>query len=372
MDNEEYLKNGYDAVYLLRCFLSGTSPDEERIKRMDLGKLFSFAERHKISAFLGSLLKDIDPDNPWEQEVNQAIYRTMLFDSERRKIYSFLEKKGIWYVGLKGIVLSQYYPQFGLRQMSDNDILFDNQYAESVKDYMTSNGYSIITYGQSHHDSYSKPPVFHFEMHRSLFDYASSDRIVDYYAEMEKKLIRKSDDSCELLMGRDDFYVYFIAHALKHFENGGTGLRTLCDLYVYSKAEELDWKYIGEELKKINCRETEEMMRSLTYKLFEKDEPLSGDEENMLSYLFSSGAYGTISNKVTNTMKKEGIGNGRKYLYLIKRIFPDEQFIRAYHPFFYRHKLLYPLLLPYRIIRMFTVRRKKVIAEIKALKNIRN
>lgn len=44
-----------------------------------------------------------------------------------------MEQRGIWYLPLKGIILKEFYPSVGMRQMSDNDILFDEAFAEQVR-----------------------------------------------------------------------------------------------------------------------------------------------------------------------------------------------------------------------------------------------
>ena len=49
----------------------------------------------------------------------------------------------------------------------------------------------------------------------------------------------------------EDFYLFLTAHEYKHYSWGGTGLRSLMDVYVYLKNLEgrLDWNYIKEEIR---------------------------------------------------------------------------------------------------------------------------
>lgn len=56
-----------------------------------------------------------------------------LMDAEMRTVFAQLEEAGIWYVPLKGSVLKEYYPEYGMRQMADCDVLFDKSRAEDVK-----------------------------------------------------------------------------------------------------------------------------------------------------------------------------------------------------------------------------------------------
>mgnify|MGYP002969688486 CR=1 FL=1 len=79
------------------------------------------------------------------------------------------------YLPLKGIIMKDYYPSVGMRQMSDNDILFDKAYAKQIRDYMSDNdilfdadawermekhmiseGYKAEYVGKGNHDVYHK------------------------------------------------------------------------------------------------------------------------------------------------------------------------------------------------------------------------
>lgn len=94
----------------------------------------------------------------------------MLLDSEREKIFSLFEKGGIWYLPLKGVILKEMYHVYGMRQMADNDILFDSTYRKEVKDIFLSLGYEMESYNKGNHDVYLKAPIYNYEMHVSLFD----------------------------------------------------------------------------------------------------------------------------------------------------------------------------------------------------------
>lgn len=48
------------------------------------------------------------------------------------------------------------YPVFGMRQMADNDILFDSTYREKVRDIFLDSGYEIEAYNKGNHDVYQK------------------------------------------------------------------------------------------------------------------------------------------------------------------------------------------------------------------------
>ena len=57
----------------------------------------------------------------------------------------------------------------------------------------------------------------------------------------------------------EDFYVYLVAHEYKHYVRGGTGLRSLLDVYVFLRrmGDSLDRDYIRRETDKLNITEFE-------------------------------------------------------------------------------------------------------------------
>ena len=70
---------------------------------------------------------------------------------------------------LKGSILKEWYPKFGMREMADNDILFDATRRQQVRNIFANRGYSIESYNKGNHDAYEKPPIYNFEMHVALF-----------------------------------------------------------------------------------------------------------------------------------------------------------------------------------------------------------
>lgn len=91
---------------------------------------------------------DSDIWKRWLKEKNQLIYKSVLMDVEREAIQDFFEKNNIWYMLLKGMVIRKYYPAPELREMADNDILFDNKYSKEVYEFMTARGYKSDDYNK--------------------------------------------------------------------------------------------------------------------------------------------------------------------------------------------------------------------------------
>ncbi len=253
-------------------------------------------------------------------------------------------------MSLKGVILKDYYPQVGMRQMSDNDILFDAVRADDVKTIMENLGFSTVHFGIGHQDDYQKPPVSHFEMHRMLFAPTADERLYKYYQTVKDRLEKDENNEYGYHFKNEDFYIYMIAHEYKHYYWGGTGIRSLVDTYVFLQKirDSLDWEYINQECRKLGIEDFEEKNRKLAFAVFSTGNTwmLSENQEEMLAYFLRSGTYGTKENIILNGVKRKG-----RLKYIWSRIFPPISVIKNHYPFFYEHKILLPFLPIYRMIK---------------------
>lgn len=373
-----------DLLYLLACALNNQEADLARVLKMDLTKIFSLAELHNVASCATFALEDIGLDDgilkPWKQVKLMAIRKNILLNNEREQIYFYMENNSIRHVSLKGIIMQTLYPKFGMREMSDNDILYDSTYQEMMHEFMLAHGYRAEVYKSLHHDEYLKPPVYNFELHHLLFVRSQNEQIFDYYLNVMDKFLPVDGKKYELCFSDEDFYIYNVAHAYKHYCKSGTGLRILTDCYVYlnAKAETLDLTYIENECEKLGIAEYERICRSLSQKLFSpKSKPLTEKnnlteaEKNMLNRIIISGAYGRqdlgVESKINKMVENEGDRNSIKAKYYFSRIFPSLEIIRDIYPFYYRHKFLIPWLWITRIAKALTVNRNRIKSELKAV-----
>ncbi len=358
MTAEEKNQAMRDLIYLCSCAVNRMIPNTDRVKGMNMEALYKVARWHLLTAITAYALEAAGVrDHAFTLAKAKAIRKVGMMDSEMLILFERLEQAGIWYMPLKGTVLKDNYPEFGMRQMSDHDILFDAGHADEVRVIMEDMGYSTEAFGRGCHDSYHKEPVCNFEMHRMLFGTAHDERFQAYYEKVEDRLLRDDGREYGRHFSPEDFYVYFITHEYKHFSMSGTGLRSVLDTYVLlmdGKADKLDWGYIHGELEKLGIADFEEKNRSLAMHLFGDGELTAGDEE-MLEYFLSSGTYGNITHRMENLMKRNGWG---KMEYVLHRFFvplskKDKDYV-AYanaYPVFYEHKILLPTLVIYRVVR---------------------
>lgn len=360
-------QTGYDMLYLSACAVNGIKPDQEYIAHINLEKLFQMCQYHSLTAIVCTALESADVSDKKFMEVKaKAIRKNLLLDAERKKICGFLEQNGIWYMPLKGAILKDMYPQLGMRQMSDNDILFDAYYRSDVRRFMEKRGYHLKGDNGAHCDEWLKEPVYNFEMHLNLF-VKNREFFYNYYKNVKEWLIRVDGRKYAYRFSDEDFYIYMTAHAYKHYSIGGTGLRSLLDYYVFLKRKEnqLDWNYIIRELEKMKISEFEKQIRYTALKAFLPNSELNETEQEMVSFMLFSGTYGTQTNAIKSRIREMNVKNRKSYL--LKRLFPDIEFYRTYYPTAANYSILIPFAWCHRIIRGLTVRRKKFKNELSTI-----
>ena len=189
-------KTSEQMLYLMACALRGVSAQEEFLADVDLQQLFIMAGTHSVAAMVCMALEktaifagaDDAVKKHWREAKNKAIRKNMLLDAERAAIMMQLESAGIWHMPLKGSILKDWYPKPGMREMADNDILFDPSERKRVRGIFQSRGYKIVSFGKGNHDEYEKPPLYHFEMHVSLF-HEMYPKLAGQYRNVKEKLL---------------------------------------------------------------------------------------------------------------------------------------------------------------------------------------
>lgn len=383
-------KTSEHLLYLMACALQGVSAREEVLADADLKQLLIMARKHSVASMVCMALEktaifanaDEATKKQWIDAKNKAIRKNMLLDAERKTILHELETQGIWYMPLKGSILKDWYPKPGMREMADNDILFDASKRKEVKAIFQGRGYTVKEYNKSNHDEYEKPPIYNFEMHVELY-HKIYDTFNEKYADVKQRLIPDAEVPYRLHFTPEDFYVFVIAHAYKHYSSSGTGIRTLADIYIMNQklGGTMNWEYVDSELRGMGIFSYERESRELAQKLFgiaelPTEANLSEAEQQMLAYYLGASTYGTIENRTLNQMQKLQPDGGAitahtKRKYLLSRIFPGREWCEAYAPTVYKYPVLLPFFWVWRLAVKGVKRRDIAKQELEAIKRER-
>ncbi|MBR2732131.1 MAG: nucleotidyltransferase family protein [Clostridia bacterium] len=354
--------NSEEAIlYLCKCAVRAQTAQRDRIADVDPDEVFALAQKHMLAALVGAALEDAGISTPkFKQAIAMAKRKAVVLAGETAAVCGKLDQAGIWYLPLKGAVLKDWYPKFGMRESADVDILFDPARAADVREIMIGLGYTVQSFGHGHHDVYYKAPLTNMQMHVALFGPGYPAALNDFFADVKPRLVPQG--GCAYAFTPEDFYLDVTAHAWDHFEKAGTGLRSVLDTFVMLQKLELDWQAIRAASEKLGIRAFEEQNRSLATHLF-GDGALTAADRALLASILGAGAHGTLENVVKNKVTRFGGGKKGKARYLLRRLFLPMQEIEYQYPFFFRHKLLIPFLPAYRLFRGWKRHRKRLLAE---------
>ena len=372
-------------LYLLKCALHNTQPDPSLLAEVDFHELARQSRFHDVSAMVGYVISewndsgmlDKEQREYWKEAYYHSVRDSLLIDRELEQVCGALSDAHVGYVKLKGSVLRRYYPKCGMREMCDVDLLIDPDQTEQAKNVMTALGYTVDAFGVSKDDIYSKPPIYHFELHNKLF-VESYPTFFEYFRHYYESLSPVSPDGYEKKMTDDQFYLFLIAHACKHLHRAGVGLRVLTDFFVVDRSFALHRDFIDRELPKLGLVRDEMNLRSLSEKLFSSPEStalpiLSRDEENLLAFMLNSGSTGTFKQRI-NSLSPQGVyadqpdTSKNKWYYIKNRLILNPNTYRTKYPFFYRHKIARPLLPIVRLARATFKREGKIRDELNKLR----
>lgn len=207
---------------------------------------------------------------------------------------------------LKGAVLQELYPVFGMRQMVDVDVFVDKTKLGKIENFMKQRGYKLSR--TTKHDAYTKKPVYCFEIHNQICISHGTQKVNNYFAQIDNRLVNH-DNSFMKSFTLQDFYLHIVQHFNNHLKCSYGGLKFLCDIYVLLKFpfKQEDFNKFEDIAKKLEIQNDELKFRHLALKLFYDDKmPVLKDEEfQILESCMNNGERGNFQIYVKNKLKRD-------------------------------------------------------------------
>ena len=294
---------------LLRCALHDETPSDKP-EEVSWQEVFLLAKRHSVSALawqaVSRLPEPIDADvyEDWHNRNYMLINKCFNQEYELTQLSDAFEQAQIPYMPLKGSCLRDLYPEAYQREMSDLDIMVQEKDIAAASSIAQTLGYSVED-GASHHVELIKKPYMCLELHLNFvpvdFPY------FEYYSQ-PWKFARALDNSYRHVMTKEDYYVYMLTHAAKHYYWTGTGIRSVLDVYLYNRAyrNELDLDYVMIQLEQLKLVDFAEQIEALAEQWFGVNLNSSQIRQNaaeMCHYILNSATYGTKKNYYQNVVR---------------------------------------------------------------------
>ncbi|MBR2134149.1 MAG: nucleotidyltransferase family protein [Eubacterium sp.] len=339
---------------LIRCAIKGE--DAPSAQGIDVEKLLNLADRQQVyNLILPFLQKDDSIDDEmkaqWRNYELSNLRKTIIVDNERRAICDELEKEGIDYIFLKGLVIREYYPKTTMRQMGDNDILYDVSRRDDVLEIMKKNDFYLNVQSPAS-DDFIKYPVT-IEFHKRLFN-PEDDFCLDLNVWDRAERVGNTH---RLVINKEDNYIHTVAHLYKHYLFGGSSIRFLCDIYYLRQKENYDFDYINSVFGEYNLDEFHNTLVNLCNALFE-DGQSGENEQNLLSVILT----GRAVNKPDDDLRPD-LDEG-KAKYVLGRAFPKKDFMKQIYPELNEKPYLLAICYIRRLFERFKFSRDRIRKEI--------
>lgn len=309
-----------------------------------LQDLYGLSALHDMAQIVAQAIEKMNVNSneeivkKFQKQQMLAIYRYQKIQYELEQLCATLENAKINHIPLKGAILRNYYPEPWMRTSCDIDILIPSKDLKVAVECIVEK----LNYkkgNKNFHDfSLFSESGVHLELHYDLIEEMRHPAFSNVLAKVWNYAELKKDFQHHYLLRDDFFYYYHIAHMVKHFEEGGCGIRPFLDLWILEHRLEHDASARKMLLEEGNLFTFAQAARQLADVWFSCE--LHNDiSKQMEKYILFGGVYGNLENKISVQQSKKG---GR-LRYLVTKIFPPYTTLKFQFPVLQKHFYLTPV-----------------------------
>lgn len=268
-----------------------------------------------------------------------AVYRYEQLRYTLETLCAALEECQIPFLPLKGAVIRSLYPEPWMRTSCDIDVLVhESDLDAAVACVKATHGCKAET--RSTHDvSLFTDSGVHIELHYNLVEDGRALRAADCLNRIWEYTETIPQHGFQKRMTDAAFCFYHIAHMVKHFEEGGCGIRPFVDLWLLERGMDA--------LEKERCRELLRQAGLLTFaehaeevaRMWLEGIPAGTVGQQLGDLILRSGIYGTSENRET----LEYARRGGKWNWFWTRFFLPYDALKTQYPVLLRHKWMMPI-----------------------------
>lgn len=361
---EEIVSLGKIIINILKADFAGG--DYSLPADVDFDKLYVVANKHCAVPLIAESVIKCDYASKeiklmFQKELFKASMRYETQMKEKEQLSSIFSDQGIKHCFLKGYKIAGFYKNPELRFSLDMDVWVEKSRISDAQTILEGRGYEKNSFEDDKDIGYIKKPFLNIEIHKELkYDY---DKGYDYYKSAFSRL-KSGNNSEELNMTNEDFYVYVLSHSAHHFETAGTGIRSILDhFYLKRKLKpQCDEALLTQGLQATGLTVFSDKMDALSEYWFGEGAK-SDDIEEMTEYILLSGIFGNQTNQYMGGILRGNYGE-KKTSFVLKRLFPSRKSAQDRYPILKKFPFLLPIIWAVRIISAI-FSKKDYSAEIK-------
>lgn len=325
-----------------------------------LRELYDFSRSHSIEALIYRALYPLlshsaDPVwKQWENRASQLLAQSIVQLQARDDLIHMLTQAGMDVLPVKGCWLKEQYPDLGDRQMSDLDMLIRPGDASAAERLLLTRGYrkEEVSY---HHTTYIQPPYLALELHTSLLPDIDEHR--SYYEDVWEKAVPSDGIPRLYRLKPEDEYLFYLVHLSKHLSEGGSGIRSILDNFIYLRCfPNMDGDYLSKELEALGLSELAWQVQELSRCWFETGAAIPKALEPLAQAVCTAGTYGSLEMRTRHRMerlsKKYPNPVIRFFAYCLTRFFRPLSEMKRHYPVLEKAPILLPVFWVVRIVSM--------------------
>lgn len=320
----------------------------------NLPVIFRLAKRHDMAQIVAHSAKKLGINSPLlDKEIGLSVLRYEKMNYAKELLCEILESAEIPYFILKGEHIRPLYPEAWMRNSSDVDAFVDEKDLERAHEALEKAGFVKGRTG-SHDTGFEAPNGYKIELHWLLIE-------KDRHEGAWNILKSPWDNAVQLTEYRwalcdEAFYLYHLAHMVKHIQNGGCGIKPFVDLWLL-REKLADNPKRHELCKRAGLDKFEETSVALADAWFSGEEftPMSRSFER---YVLTGNVYGSSHNLVAFNQRT----TGNMMIYALKRLFMPYSILKKRYPALKSKPYLFPY---YTVCRWLSIFKKDTSVRIK-------
>lgn len=342
--NEELVLSLSEYLAKLLLHVNCDAPMPKKPDDVAWQTVYAFARTQSLASGIYTALEPLvkaeapeDLCDRWDRERATDLAKHIKQTSEFKSVTAALTEAKVNFLPLKGFSFKALWKNPAYRTMSDMDIYFHPDEFDRADRVLKSLGY-VQESGCDVHLDYDKKPFVKIEAHRKF----KTDGPAVSFDTWESK----PDNPYFHVMNHEQFLLFSIAHAKKHYVHGGCGMRVVFDHYLYLRAyaEEIDMKSLEAELAAEGLDDFFALLRRLSDYWF--GDAIADEElKRAAFYIATGGTYGSHDNSVSYGIKEKG-----KLRYVLGRVFPPYRLMKHRYPILRKLPFLLPFLYPVRFV----------------------